>query len=254
MLLAIDIGNTNIVIGLWQDDFLLGQWRISTDAKKTEDEYKILIQNIIELNYELKKINKGIISSVVPQLNRIFDNVFKQTFGVRPLFVTPDIKLGLGIKYPNKYEIGADRLVNAAAVVHYYEPPAIIIDFGTATTFCFVDKHKKYHGGLILPGLSLMLKALHLGTAKLPAIDIARPNNIIGHTTIESIQSGIFYQTIGAVNFIVNLLKTKYDESAIVIITGGISELFEKEFSFKNIIDANLTLKGLKVIFQLNMM
>jgi type III pantothenate kinase len=252
MLLAVDIGNTNIVLGIWNNNELIGKWRLSTDIKKTEDEYRILIEQIIKDRVDLKEIKSSIISSVVPPLDRIFEKMLTKYLNIKPLFVTADINLGIGIKYPNKYEIGADRLVNAAAAVELYEQPNIIIDFGTATTFCYVDKEKYYHGGLILPGVALMLKALHLGTSKLPEIDIKKPEKIIGDSTIESIQAGVFYQTKGAINFIVNMLFQKYGKESRVIITGGFADFFKDDFEFEYIIDSDLTLKGLNVIFHLN--
>ncbi len=247
MLLCIDIGNTNIVVGIFQKNKLLKKWRVSTNEKKTEDEYA----NILTCFLQNNKISHCILSSVVPNLNSTFKKLIIKYFHIEPLIVTNQLKLNITLKYPNPDEIGADRIVNAVAGVQLYGAPCIIIDFGTAITFCFIDKNKNYRGGLILPGLPLMLIALHQGTAKLPEVEIKKPEHIIGKNTIESIQSGLYYQTIGTINYIINLLRKKYNNKSKVIMTGGLAPLFKQDINISSIMEPDLTLKGLNIIFNL---
>jgi len=248
MLLAIDIGNTNIVLGVFGNDKILEKWRISTDERKTEDEYGTIILSLLKNN----TITQAIISSVVPNLNIVFRKLINKYFLFEPLVVTYKLKMNIKLKYANPSEIGADRIVNAVAVAKLHPLPAIIIDFGTAITVCYVDKKKNYHGGLILPGISLMLRALHLGTAKLPEVEVKKPSDLIGANTVEGIQSGIFHQTIGALNYIINRMRKKYSTDSKVIVTGGLAHLFKNEIQYKTIVDMDLTLKGLNILNKLN--
>lgn len=248
MLLCIDIGNTNIVLGLYKKDKIYKKWRISTDEKKTEDEYAGIITNFISP----EKVTGCIFSSVVPSLNSTFKKFVNKYFQIKPIIVGHKLKMNITLKYPNPAEIGADRIVNASAACHFYKSPVIIIDFGTATTFCFVNKKKEYLGGLILPGLPLMLRYLHLGTAKLPEVEITKPENIIGRNTIESIQSGLYHQTIGSIEYIIHILKEQYDNQAKVVLTGGIASLFRDGLNIDTLIEPDLTLKGLNLLYTLN--
>ncbi len=248
MLLAIDIGNTNIVLGVFHNDKLKEKWRISTEEKKTVDEYSAIIKSFLQNN----TVAHGIISNVVPNLNTTFKNLFQKYFNIKPITVSYKSTLNINLKYPNPAEIGADRIVNAAAATALYKPPLIIVDFGTATTIGYVDKENNYHGGLILPGIPLMLKALHIGTAKLPEVEIAKPMHLIGENTVENIQSGVYYQTIGSLNYIIDLLKKKYSKNSNVILTGGLAELFQEDIKPETVIDRDLTLKGLNIIYKLN--
>ncbi|MBU1078265.1 MAG: type III pantothenate kinase [Spirochaetes bacterium] len=248
MLLGIDIGNTHIVIGYFKDDKLLKKWRVSTDEKKTEDEYAGLITNFIKTN----KIKQSIISSVVPNLNRTFKKMIQKYYNIEPMMVSPDLKLNINFKYPHPEEIGADRIVNACAAVKIYGPPLIVIDFGTATTFCFIDKESSYQGGLILPGVLLMIRALHQGTAKLPEVEIKKPEQIIGANTVESIQAGLYYQAVGSINYITDLLLKNYDKKSKIIITGGLAPMFKDHIIPHPVIDQDLTLKGLHILHKMN--
>ncbi len=248
MLLAIDIGNTNIVLGIFHNDKLIEKWRLSTEEKKTVDEYSAIIKSFLQNN----TVTHGIISSVVPNLNTTFKNLFRKYFNIAPITVTYESTLNFNIKYPNPAEIGADRIVNAAAATEFYKTPLIIVDFGTATTVCYVDKEKKYYGGLILAGIPLMLKALHIGTAKLPEVEVSKPLHLIGENTVENIQSGVYYQTIGSLNYIIDLLKKKYSKNSNIILTGGLAELFQEDIKPETVIDRDLTLKGLNIIYKLN--
>lgn len=251
MLLAIDIGNTNIVLGVFENNKLQGKWRISTDLKKTSDEYRIIIESL--LSKREIQIDAGIYSSVVPSLDKVFNQFFKECFNIEPLIVSYKLNLGISIKYKNPEEIGADRLVNASAAVYLYSAPVVIIDFGTATTFCLVDKEKNYCGGLILPGIILMRNALHTGTAKLPEVEFIRPDWIIGDSTVAGIQAGLYYQNIGAINYILDLLLKNYDKNSKIILTGGMAPLFQDGIKYPTIYDPELTLKGLNLIYNLNL-
>ncbi|MBN1898307.1 MAG: type III pantothenate kinase [Spirochaetes bacterium] len=250
MLLAIDIGNTNIVIGVFQDKTLLDKWRISTQINKTEDEYMSLLDSY--LNKKKYHFHSGIISSVVPSLDKVFENLFKKMLRIKPIIVSHKLNLGIHPRYKNPDEIGADRLVNAAAACKLYSAPLIIIDFGTAITVCYVDKDNIYHGGLILPGINLMRHLLHSQTAKLPEVEIVKPDWIIGENTEKAIQAGLFYQTAGSMNYIIDLLLKKYDKKSKIILTGGQASLFNDHLGHKTIIEHDLTLKGLQIIFSLN--
>lgn len=250
MLLAIDIGNTNIVSGLFQNNNLISKWRISTDIKKTEDEYFIIIESLLK-DYK-KEVNSVIFSSVVPSLDPIFSNLFRKNFNIEPVIVNHKLRLDINLKYRNPEEIGADRIVNATAASKIYGPPLIIIDCGTATTFCFVDKEYNYLGGLIMPGIKIMRDALHKYTAKLPIVNIIKPDFIIADNTISAIQAGLYYHNIGAFNYLINLLLTNYDKNSKIILTGGLAELFINDINYKTVYDPDLTLKGLNIIYNLN--
>ncbi len=248
MLLAIDIGNTNIVLGVFDNKKLKEKWRISTDEKKTEDEYA----SIISIFLHDYKLTCGIISSVVPNLNTTFNKMLNKLYNISPMMVTGSLKLNIKLKYPIPSEIGADRIVNAVSAVSMYEPPLILIDFGTATTFCYIDKNKNYCGGLILPGVLLMLETLHLKTARLPEVEIKKPAHLVGRSTVESIQSGVYCQSIGSINYIIQQLMAEYSNKSKIILTGGLADLFIEDIRPEPIIDRDLTLNGLNIIYQLN--
>ncbi len=247
MLLCIDIGNSNIVIGVFENK-LIKTWRIATFPFKTSDEYGLLIKSFLQ-DY---KINGGIYSSVVPSLDKVFEKMFKEFFNVVPIKVTHKLNLGIKISYPNPEEIGSDRLVNASAAVYLYKSPVIIIDFGTAITFCYVNSSNEYMGGLILPGLPVMIESLHLKTAKLPSVEPVIPNWVIGDSTVKAIQGGLFYQIVGSIEYIVKMWKKKFKNNCNVVITGGYAYLFIKNLSFKLKYEPELTMIGLKRIYELN--
>jgi len=251
MLLAIDIGNTNIVMGIFENNRLIKKWRISTDTNKTADEYYAIIKFLLS-SYEID-IDAGIFSSVVPPLDKIFIEIFKEHFKIEPLYVSYKLNLGITIKYKNPSEIGADRLVNAAAGVSLFKSPLIIIDLGTATTFCYIDKKKNFYGGLILPGIKLMRDSLHIKTAKLPEVDFITPEWIIGENTVQSIQAGLYYLNIGGINYILDLLLNNYDNNSKIVITGGLANVIQNKIKYEAIYEPDLTLKGLNIIYNLNM-
>lgn len=258
MILLVDVGNTNIVLGVQKDDDYIASWRISTDAKKTSDEYAIQVMQLFEQNNLNPKDIKGIIiSSVVPNIMHSLENMVRKCFCIEPIIVGPGIKTGINIKYDNPKEVGADRIVNAVAAYEIYKKPMIIIDFGTATTFCAINGKGDYLGGCIVPGIKISSDALFERAAKLPRVELEVPKNIICKNTISSMQSGIIYGYIGQVEYIVKKMKLemkqdKYGIEPCVIATGGLAKLIAKETKLIDKIDPNLTLEGLKILYRKN--
>ena len=253
MILAIDIGNTNVVIGLYKSDDLVVDFRVATDKSKTEDEYGMLLLQLLKFhNIKVEEIQGSIISSVVPPIVPVFNRVVKKYFGCTALLVGPGIKTGIEVKYENPKEIGADRIVNAVAAYEEYGGPIIIVDFGTATTFCAVNSAGDYLGGSIAPGIGISSEALFTKAAKLPRIEIARPKSVIGKNTVVSMQSGIFFGYVGQVVEIVRRMKMEMESCPKVIATGGLAELISTESKQIQIIDKYLTLKGLRILYERN--
>jgi len=253
MLLVFDIGNTNIVLGAYEGKELLQHWRISTDRQKTGDEYGILINNLFTYGgLSIKDIEAVIISSVVPPLVVPLVKMCQRYFNVEPIVVGPGIKTGIFIKYENPREVGADRIVNAVAAHHKYSGPLIIVDFGTATTFCVIGENGDYIGGAIAPGIGISTEALFQRAAKLPRIELVKPKNIICRNTVTSMQSGIIYGFVGQVDEIVRRMKEEMNHDAFVVATGGLATLIATESSTINAIEHFLTLEGLQIIYELN--
>lgn len=256
MLLVIDVGNTNIVFGIYKDDELLYDWRISTDKDKSSDEYGLLFNQIFQFNgINPKQIKDVIISSVVPPLMHTLPTMSMRYLGIDPLVVGVDIKTGIKIKYDNPSEVGADRIVNAVAGHSKYGGPLIIVDVGTAVTFCSVSKEGDYLGGVIYPGIKISSEALFTRTAKLPKVEIIKPEKVIGKTTVESIQAGLVYGYIGMIDFIIEKMIGEMEtsiEEVNIIGTGGFSSLIASESKYINRIDRLLTLAGLKIIYERN--
>lgn len=257
MILLVDVGNTNIVLGLSKNNEFIASWRISTDSKKTSDEYGIQVMQLFN-QYALDPTEvKGIIiSSVVPNIMYSLEHMIRKCFNLEPLLVGPGVKTGINIKYDNPKEVGADRIVNAVAAHEKYKKPIIIIDFGTATTFCAITKEGNYLGGNIVPGIKIASEALVERAAKLPRVELEKPKSIICKNTISSMQAGIIYGYIGQVEYIVNMMKKEMAESdnedPIVIATGGLSTLIAEGTSIIDSIEPQLTLEGLKLIFEKN--
>lgn len=248
-----DVGNTNIVLGVYDDNKLKYHWRIETNRNRTEDEYGMLIKALFE--HEGQSINDVtgiIISSVVPPIMFFLEKMCEKYFRIKPFIVGPGIKTGLNIKYDNPKEVGADRIVNAVAAIHEYGSPLIIVDFGTATTYCFVNEEKQYLGGAIAPGIQISTEALYTKAAKLPRIEIAPPERIIGRNTVEAMQAGVVYGYVGQVDGIVSRMKAYSNKRPTVIATGGLAELIAKESKEIDIVDPLLTLKGLYLIYNRN--
>ncbi|MEJ6952500.1 type III pantothenate kinase [Natronospora cellulosivora (SeqCode)] len=254
MILTVDIGNTNIVLGVIENEELLDDWRISTDKNKTSYEYSILLKNLF--NYgeiDLTQINGVAISSVVPPVSSSISRAVQDLFSIEPLVVGPGIKTGLNIKMDNPREVGADRIVNAVAAYQKYQGQAlIIVDFGTATTLCAVSEEGDYLGGAIAPGLGISTEALFNYAAKLPRVDLIKPKNAIGKSTVTAMQSGIIYGFVGQVEGLIKHFKEELDPNAYVIATGGLLDLIAAETELIDKTEPFLTLEGLYYIAKIN--
>ncbi|SEN83512.1 pantothenate kinase [Mesobacillus persicus] len=253
MIFVIDVGNTNIVLGVYDQDELKHHWRIETNRHKSEDEYGMAVKALFEhVNLSFRAIDGIIISSVVPPIMFALERMCQKYFHIKPFVVGPGIKTGLNIKYENPREVGADRIVNAVAGIQEYGSPLIIVDFGTATTYCYINEHKQYMGGAIAPGIGISTEALYSKAAKLPRIEITRPDDIIGKNTVAAMQSGILYGYVGQVEGIVKRMKAIGGPDPTVIATGGLAGLIADESSVIDIVDPYLTLKGLQLIYKRN--
>lgn len=253
MLLVIDVGNTNIVLGVYKDTELLDHWRISTDRQRTTDEYGVLIRELFYLNdFRADDINAIIISSVVPPVVPTLERMCQRYFGLSPLLIGPGVKTGMDIRYDNPREVGADRIVNAVAAYEKYGGPVIIVDFGTATTFCAVDAKGVYLGGSICPGIGISTEALVQRTAKLPRIELKRTDSVICRNTIESMQAGVFYGFVGQVEGIVSRMRRELDMSARVVATGGLAVVIAPATKTIDVVEPMLTLEGLRIIYERN--
>lgn len=254
MIFVLDVGNTNIVLGVYKGEELKYHWRAETNRHKTEDEYAMLIKGLLEHSgLSFSDFDGIIISSVVPPIMFSLESMCYKYFGIQPLIVGPGVKTGLNIKYDNPKEVGADRIVNAVAGIHDYGSPLIIVDFGTATTYCYIDEKKQYIGGAIAPGISISTEALYTKAAKLPRIEIGRPDHIVGKNTVTAMQAGILYGYVGQVEGIVSRMKEQSRVTPTVIATGGLADLISKECKAIDVVDPFLTLKGLRLIYEKNM-
>src|SRR5438445_3728886 len=249
MLLAIDLGNTNTVFGVYDAaGDLVMHWRLSTQKERTVDEYGILLRNLFALEkIEAKKIRRVIIASVVPPLDPVLNEMVSGYFSVKPTFVTHE-NAGIPVLYDDPREVGADRIVNAVAVIQKYGKPAIVVDFGTATTFDAITAGGEYRGGVIAPGIIISAEALYEHAAKLPRIAIQKPAKIVGTSAITSMQSGLFYGYVALVDGILTRLKDELGQTARVIGTGGQASLISQETKLIETVDSNLTLDGLQLV------
>ncbi len=254
MLLVFDVGNTNMVLGIYEGKELKKYWRISTDKAKTSDEYGMLINNLFQYdNVDIKSIKDVIISSVVPNVMHSLENFCIKYFNKQPLVVGPGIKTGLNIKYDNPKQVGADRIVNAVAAIEKYKAPMIIIDFGTATTFCAISAKGDYLGGTIAPGIKISSEALFQRASKLPRVELLKPGMTICKSTVSAMQSGIIYGYVGLVDKIVKMMKEELgNEDVKVVATGGLSSLIASETNSIDCVDKFLTLEGLRIIYDKN--
>lgn len=254
MVLVIDVGNTNIVIGVYEDKKLLVHWRMGTQWEKTSDELGMFLISLF--NHEkldIKEIEAVIIASVVPPIMYSLVHAIKKYFKLEPIVIGPGVKTGINIKYENPREVGADRIVNAVAAFEIYKGPLIIVDFGTATTFCAISSKGEYIGGVICPGIKISAEALFQKAAKLPRIELVKPDTVIGRNTVVSMQSGIVFGYVGQVDYIVKRMKKEMKEDNIkVIATGGIARLIANESDTIDEINSLLTLEGLRIIYERN--
>jgi type III pantothenate kinase len=249
-LLVVDLGNTNIVLGVYRDEELVSSWRLATARERTADEYGILARQLIGNAYS--KLDGAIIASVVPPLNSAMVLMMRKYFNVEPLFVEPGVKTGIAIHVDNPQEVGADRIVNCAAAHEQYGGPTVIVDFGTATTFDVVTANAEFVGGVIAPGLNISAEALFARAARLPRVDIRRPDHVIGTNTVVNMQSGIYFGYLGLVDGILTRIKREVPDLKRVVATGGLASLFAEESEHIDDVDPELTLRGLKLIYDKN--
>jgi len=253
MLLAVDIGNTNIALGVFDGKNLVQHWKIRSEREKTSDEYEITLLNLLSLlHLEAKTIRSVIISSVVPPLTPVFQSLSQDFLNINPLVVGPGLKTGMSILYDNPQEVGADRVVASVAAFDKHGGPAVIVDFGTATTFDAVSKKGEYLGGAIAPGIQIAAEALYLKTAKLPRIEIKKPRNAIGRTTVTSMQSGLYFGYIGLISNIIGEISKELGESVKVTATGSFASQIYPDLAVIQYLEPFLVLEGLRIVHERN--
>lgn len=254
MILVLNVGNTNISLGVYEKDRLIQHWQMTNDRPKTSDEMATTIKTFFDFeNITFKQITGIIISSVAPTTMFALEQMCKKYFHIAPLVVGPGVKTGLNIKYENPKEVGADRIVNAvSALATYGGKPLIVVDFGTAITYCVLNEKGEYLGGAIAPGVKISTDALYQRAAKLPRIELMKPQSVIGKSTVSAMQAGIFYGFIGQVEGIVSRMKLMTKEEPLVIATGALATLIAAETAAIDLVDELLTLNGLYIIYKRN--
>ena len=253
MIIGIDIGNTNIKLGVFDGGKLVDSLRLSSSNRKTADEYYYNIKNMLSDRIEFSRIDGAIIASVNPHLNYTVEHMITHYFGVKPVIVGGGIKTGLNIKYDNPKEVGADRIVNSVAAYRTYGGPCIVVDCGTATTFNVISSKGEFLGGAISFGLKSAAEALGSAAAKLPNVELVKPEKVINKSTITNMQSGIVYGYVGLVEYLVRAIKREIEEPGVkVVATGGLSEIVSAESDVFDYVDRTLTLRGLNILYNLN--
>lgn len=255
MIFALDVGNTNIVVGVFDEEYSLKySWRISTDSTKTEDELYVIIRNFfIDKNIDFKEFSGVVISSVVPTMIFSLKLLSKKYFNIEPIIVSSDLNIGIEVPKPYNNKLGADRLIDIVGARTLGYLPAIIVDFGTATTFDYVDENSVYCGGVICPGISISSEALYKKAAQLSRVEISDVDSVLGMDTTSQMKAGLLYGFVGQFeNIIVNMKKEISNTNVKVVLTGGLSKLIAKHSKHVDIIDENITLQGIIDIYRMN--
>ncbi len=251
MLLVIDVGNTNTALGVFEGAQLRAQWQLSTNRRQTADEYGILVRNLFEVDgIQAGQISAVMIANVVPPLNRVLEEMTTRYFQVKAVFLGPGTRTGMAVHYDNPQEVGADRIADSVAAFEKYGGPCVVVDFGTAITFDAISEKGEYLGGVIAPGIGISSEALFQQAARLPRVEIREPQRVIGTNTVGSMQSGLYYGSIGMVDGILDRLLAALGPKTKIVATGGQASLVASASKHKPPIDPALTLEGLRIIYE----